>query len=344
MPSQSLTFPGGRQFIVLSHLYPSLRIQYAANSMRNLLFLLGLMALTVGASAQVQSSFSSPSQVSANDTSSNSVVSKTASRPATATADIRTQPYDPLVDLPPLPHNQVSLIGGIVINVDKVLNRITIQPFGSKQDMRLAFDIRSQIKQDGEPATARDIRPGERVYIDSILDGSRLFAKSISIHTLGASGIAYGQVLGYDAGSRTLSLMDELSDKVVHFRLSPATVMHNGSGTCSPADLKPGSLVSVDFGPQQGIVVAREISLLAETGTAFLFLGKITFVDLARKLIAIENQSDGKTYEIHLASIAPDVIQDLHQETEVSVWAVFDGTQYTARSVTPTALSQPSAP
>jgi hypothetical protein len=308
--------------------------------MRNLLYLIGLLALAIAANAQTQSTLSSSNPVSANSTSSNSVLSNTTDRPGVATAETQHQPYDSLLDLPPLPHSKVSLIGGTVMDVNRVLNRITIRPFGSKQDMHLVFDVRSQIERDGKPATERDIRPGQHVYIDSMLDGARLFAKSIRIRTPGSSGIGYGQVLSYNADSRMLTLMDELSDQAVHFRLSPTTVIRSGSETRPPADLKPGSLVSLDFGTQQGIVVVREISLLAETGAAFLFVGKITFVDLARKLIAVNNQSDGKTYEIHLPSITSSVIQDLHEGREVSVWAVFDGTNYAARSVTPVASSQ----
>jgi hypothetical protein len=306
--------------------------------MRKLLRLIGLFALTGGLNAQTPSAFS-PS----NPVSPNAAMSNTANAPAaTTTAETRTQAYDPLLDLPPLPHNRVSLIGGTVVNVDGILDRITIRPFGSKQQMHLVFDIRSHIERDGEPAAERDIRPGERVYIDSMLDGTRVFAKNIRIRTSGSSGNGRGQILGYDASSQVLTLRDELSGQAVHFSLTPTTVIRSGSEIRSFADLKPGALVSLDFGNQQGVVVVHEISVLAEPGASFSFFGRITFVDLTRKLIAINNQSDGKAYEIYLPTIAPDVIQALHEGKQVSVSAVFDGTQYTASSLSPVTSSQTS--
>jgi len=311
--------------------------------MRDLLCLIGLLALTGGVNALTQSAFSPANPASANTTPSGAVASTTATGPTPTTGtEAPTQAYDPLLDLPPLPHNKVSLIGGTVVNVDGVLDRITIRPFGSKQQLHLAFDIRSQIDRDGKPAVEQDIRPGERVYVDTMLDGTRVFAKNIRIRTSVSSGNGHGQILGYDARSQILTLRDELSDQAVRFSLTSTTVVRSGNGTRSLADLKPGSLVSLDFGTQQGAVVVREISLLAEPGVVFSFVGRITFVDLSRKLIAVNNQSDGKTYEIHLPLIAPDVIQALHEGKQVGILAVFDGTQYSANSLTPVTSAQPS--
>jgi hypothetical protein len=312
--------------------------------MPNRLFLIGLLVLASGGlNAQTQPTLSPSNAVLTNATPSNSSNAFDATNPVpAASSQTRNPSYDPLLDLPPLAHNKVSLIGGTVTNVDGVLNRITIRPFGSKQQMHLAFDSRSQIEQDGKPATQQDIRAGEHVYIDSMLDATRLFAKAIRIEAAGASGLGRGQILRYDAGSQVLSLRDELSDRAVRFRLSPATVIHIGNQIGSLADLRPGSLVSLDFASQQGHVVVQQISLLAETGANFVFFGRITFIDLARNLIAIENQSDAKTYEIYLTSIDPSTIRDLHEGREVSVSAVFDGMQYTARSLTPSPSPQSS--
>jgi hypothetical protein len=309
--------------------------------MRDLLCVVGLLVLSSGLSAQTQSGFAASNPVSATPTPSGAVTTNTANGATTTPVVARTPAYDPLLDLPPLPHRTVSLIGGTVVNVDGVLGRITIRPFGSKQKMHLVFDIRSQIERDGKPAAEHDIRPGDRVYIDSLLNGTRVYAKSIRIRT-SASGGGQGQILSYDGRAQILTLRDELSDQAVHFRLTPTTVIRSGNETRSAADLKPGSLVSVDFSNQQGLVTVREISLLAEPGATFSFFGKITFVDLSRKLIALNNQSDGKTYDIHLPLIAPEMIQALHEGTDVNVSAVFDGTQYTGQNLTPATPSQPS--
>jgi hypothetical protein len=294
--------------------------------MRRILLIACLLIPAVAVTAWAQSG-----PATTNSTPSESILPITANpEPA---PEAHTLTYDPLLDPPPLPHNKVALIGGTVTEIDTVVNRITILPFGSRKDMRFAFDLRSRIDQDGKPGTARDIRTGERVYVDSMLDGSRLFAKSISIRSR-STGIGYGQIVSYDARSQALTVRDQLSDQPVRFNLSLTTVIRSGTETLTAADLVPGSLVSLDFGTQQGMLAVREVSLIAKTGSTFLFVGNITFVDLARKLIAVNNQSDGKTYEIILSSVSSSVIQDLHEGREVIISAVFDGTRYIAQSIT----------
>jgi hypothetical protein len=305
--------------------------------MRKVLLIAGLMIPAVAVSAVAQVNAPTANSTPSESVLSNNVSSAPASSitldPAPASTGTRTLTYDPLLDPPPLPHNRVSLVGGTVTDIDTILNRITILPYGSRKDMRFAFDLRSRIDQDGKSATARDIRTGERVYVDGMLDGSRLFAKSISIRSR-STGIGYGQIVSYDARSQALTVRDQLSDAPIRFNLSPTTVIRNGTETRSAADLVPGSLVSLEFGTQQGALAVREVSLIAKTGSTFLFVGNITFVDLARKLIAVYNQSDGKTYEIILSSVSSSVIQDLHAGRQVVISAVFDGTQYVAQSIT----------
>ncbi|HEV2730047.1 MAG TPA: hypothetical protein VGV15_08445, partial [Terriglobales bacterium] len=68
-------------------------------------------------------------------------------------------------------------------------------------------------------------------------------------------------------------------------------------------------------------------------GTQFSFFGRITYMDLSRKLIAVANESDNTTYEIYLESLPPGSLRDARQGAEVTVSAVFDGKHYVARSV-----------
>ncbi len=247
--------------------------------------------------------------------------------------------YDPLLDLPPLPRAKVALIGGTVTQVDHVSNRLTLRPFGSKQQLRVDFDMRSAVYRDSQPALPKDIQRGDRVYVDTMLNGTRVFAKSVRIQTGASSGNGTGQVIDYDAAANLLTVRDELSSQPVHFRLSSTTVVRNGTQTIQAAELRPGSLVSLTFVDQQGHSVVRDVTLLAQPGAEFSFFGKLTFVDLSQKMMAIANQVDGKTYEIHLASIPPAVLRNLHEGSDVGVSAVFDGTQYTARSVASAAQS-----
>jgi len=77
----------------------------------------------------------------------------------------------------------------------------------------------------------------------------------------------------------------------------------------------------------------REINILAQPGSSFSFFGKITYIDLSRRLIAIANDPDSKTYDIYLEALPTSVLRDVHQGSEVGISAVFDGSRYVARSI-----------
>jgi hypothetical protein len=253
--------------------------------------------------------------------------------PAKAPAAAR-EDYDPLLDPPPLPHNRVTLMGGTLTNVNEIQNRITVKPFGGKQRLRMDFDMRTHIFLDGQAGSGRDLKVGQRVYLDTMLKGSQVFAKNIWIRSGFGNGNARGQILDYDSRTNTLTIRDEVASQPVHFRLDPAAVIHSGTQTGSLADLKPGSLVEVSFdsGKSQSGVV-RELSLLATPGSSFTFLGTITYIDLPQKLISVANQNDGKNYDIYFESLPSSILQSLHEGSEASVSALFDGRRYVAQKV-----------
>jgi cold shock CspA family protein len=248
------------------------------------------------------------------------------SQPATLT-------YDPLLDPPPLPHTNVSLIGGTVTNIDPVMNLLTVRAFGDKGKTRIAFDTRTQVLADGHPVGESALQKGQRVYVDTMLNGTTVFAKTIQIDAHGGAGSGRGQIVAYDAAAGELTVRDELSDQAMRFHLSPTTVVRSEGQTRTTADLVAGSLVSLTFGAQEGRDVVREVSLLAKPGSTFTFFGPITYVDLSRKLLALNNHNDDKNYEIHLTAIPRSMLRDLHEGTVVEISAEFNGSQYVARDV-----------
>jgi cold shock CspA family protein len=248
------------------------------------------------------------------------------SQPATLT-------YDPLLDPPPLPHASVSLIGGTVTSIDPVMNLLTVRAFGDKGKTRIAFDTRTQVLADGHPVGESALQKGQRVYVDTMLNGTTVFAKTIQIDAHGGAGSGRGQIVAYDAAAGELTVRDELSDQAMRFHLSPTTVVRSEGQTRTTADLVAGSLVSLTFGAQEGRDVVREVSLLAKPGSTFTFFGPITYVDLSRKLLALNNHNDDKNYEIHLTAIPRSMLRDLHEGTVVEISAEFNGSQYVARDV-----------
>ena len=254
--------------------------------------------------------------------------------PASAAAE--RENYDPLLDLPPLPRNQVTLIGGTVVRLDEIMNRMVVQPFGGKQKMNVAFDTRTHFYQDGKAITEREIKQGQRIYLDTMLNGNKVFAKTIWIQTAVESGVGQGQIIDFDDGKQVLTVRDELSSQPLKMRLSSGVVIRKGEQPASKSDLVQGALVALTFGPQREV---QQVTVLATPGTAFTFSGRVTYVDMSRKMIAIDNRSDRKKYDVSVNAIPQSVLRQVREGSEISLSAVFDGNQYDARSLTPAAAA-----
>jgi len=250
--------------------------------------------------------------------------------PATA-AQPQSGNYDPLLDLPPLPQGQTTLVGGTVHSIDQIRNRLTVQPFGGKA-MKISFDERTHIYRDGVPSTQLAIRKGDRVYVDTMLDGTKVFARNIRVVTGMQAADARGQVMRNDAATGRITVQDELSARPVTFRVTPSTAV-SGAGLNSVGQLQRGSLVTVKFVPDRSNRdVAQEISVIAAPGSVFTFYGRITYLNMSTRSLAVDNQSDKKTYDIKFTPAAVDP-QMLGEGKQVLVKAHFDGTGYTADNI-----------
>ena len=263
--------------------------------------------------------------------------------PAIEPAPKATATYDPLLDLPKLPDKKVTLIGGSVTRLDRVTDRLTVQPFGAKQKMEVAFDPRTRFIDNGQQVDARVLQPGQRIYLDTMLNGTKVFAKTVWIDNASSTGSARGQVVSFDPAKGALLLRDELSSASVKFQTGSGTVVRQGDRVLPLTQLQPGALVALSFGPNQaGTGEVHAISILAEPGSAFSFFGRITFLDLSRHMLAIANEPDRKTYEIQLESLPPGTLRGLHPGSQVGISAIFDGNHYVARSIEPVRDIEPA--
>jgi hypothetical protein len=252
--------------------------------------------------------------------------------PALDNAEIALDPASLLPDLPSLPPAKATLVGGRVEKLDRVQDRVTLQVFGGGK-MKVVFDPRTRIYRDGAPASAADLRPGDRVYVDTILDGSTVFARSIRLKSTAPTGESQGVIVSYRRG--VLTMRDQLSPHSVTVRLSPSTRIVKGDKVSSATELVPGALVAVKFGAQQdGHDLAREVAVLAVPGSSFTFAGEVINLDLRTGLLVLHSSTDRKTYEIYLDEAAGTVDDNLRQGAQVSVIARFDGDRYVARNVT----------
>ena len=71
----------------------------------------------------------------------------------------------------------------------------------------------------------------------------------------------------------------------------------------------------------------------AKPGSQFTFAGRVSYLDLSRKLIAVDNSSDKLKYDISIEAIAPNILRQIHEGDHVAVVAVFDGSRYDARRI-----------
>src|ERR1700741_777309 len=75
-------------------------------------------------------------------------------------------PEDSL-SLPPLAKGQVSLIGGIVSRIDPIRDRMIVRAFGGREVM-IDFDVRTCVMSGDTVAAMRDVKPGTRIYADTV--------------------------------------------------------------------------------------------------------------------------------------------------------------------------------
>ena len=244
-------------------------------------------------------------------------------------------PGDPLLDVPPVPKGKTTLIGGNVTKIDTIRNRMQVQPFGDNKTLKVSFDERTRVFREGRETTQASIHKGDRVYLDTMLDGPRVFARNIRVANLNAPSFdTTGQIVGYEPGKNRMDVVDQVTHTSFAFTLSPQTVIKRRDGSAgTAADLRPQALVAVHFAPgSERRGTAREVEVLALPGDNFTFAGKLTYVDLRGNLIALENQTDSKIYDLNFDPRIADRNR-LHVGTDVTVTATFTGKGYQAEKI-----------
>ena len=239
----------------------------------------------------------------------------------------------PLPDVPPLPKGETSLLGGTIGGVDLVRDRLTLYLFGGGRT-RVLFDERTRVFREGKQVTLDDLKNGERASLDTTLDGTAIFARSIRLAPAMPTGQSTGQILRFDPASGELTLRDSLSPEPVTMRLAPNAAILRGDQAAAKADLRPGALVAVTFAPGGRSPTVRQISILASPGAMFVFAGRVEHFDRHRGLLVLVDPRNNQSYEVNFDPSARSLTQDLRQGTDVTVQARFDGTHYQAREIT----------
>jgi hypothetical protein len=236
-------------------------------------------------------------------------------------------------DLPPMPRGKATVIGGSVRSVDQLRDELTLNVYGG-HPMKIFFDQRTHIFRDGQPASLNDLRPGEHISVETLLDGDDIFARSIHSLTQSIDGQCHGQVLTFDAAKRELLIRDGLAPEPIKVQVPPsATIVGEGQQTASPTALARGALVAVTFRSDgNGRAIANKIAVLASPGSAFVFNGIVSYLDVHRGVLVLVDSRDQSHYEISFDPRSP-IHSSLREGQGVTVTAGFNGEQYAAKQI-----------
>jgi len=246
-----------------------------------------------------------------------------------------------LPSLPPIPRGKSTVMGGSISNVDPVRDQLALNVSGGKQRMKILFDERTQVYRDGIKVKLSDLRPDDHASIETVLDGTSVFALSIHMLSKTPEGECEGQVLNYNAGSSELTVNDVLSREPVKILVPTGlAVTREGQAATSSISVEPspfikGTLISVKFkSDNEGHGIANQIAVLATPGSSFIFSGNVAFLDLHSNLLVVVDPRDEKSYKISFDPAHFPVSKDLHEGANVKVTASFDGTHYVASDIT----------
>jgi hypothetical protein len=218
---------------------------------------------------------------------------------------------------------------------------MVVRAFGGR-DISIDYDVRTNVVRGAAPADLREVRPGTRLYADTILKDGRIFAKTIRIEGRSVLGETRGQVLSYDAARGLLKVRDIISAQPLTLRLTSRTDIRSGEQPARAADLVNGTLVQVSFqGVSDGPSVAETIKVMARPGSTFVFAGRIAVIDLRDSHVTLYEQSGQNTFEVGLHSLPASDRLSLKQGADVIVHAQFDGEKYEAQSIEPATGAQP---
>jgi hypothetical protein len=242
-------------------------------------------------------------------------------------------------DLLAMPRGKSTVIGGTISSVDPIMDQLTLKVFGGGRPMKILFDERTQVYRDGVKTSLRDLRANDHASVETMLDGTTVFARTIHMLSRAPEGECQGQVVNYEPGTGELTISEALSPELIKLRVPGGTaIVRQGQAKSAPgnagvSDLVKGTLISATFSSDnKGQGVANRIAILATPGSEVSFTGSVTYLDLRSKQFVVADNEE--SYKIAFDPTALPAAQNLHEGTNVKVTAEFDGSHYVARAIT----------
>jgi hypothetical protein len=241
--------------------------------------------------------------------------------------------------LPSAPQGTSTILGGAIMSIDRVRDELTLKVFGQKPT-KILFDERTQVFRDGKKISLRDLTSADHASVQTMLDGTRVFAISIHVLSRSPAGEFQGNVLNYNPDTRTLTVgAVQLRDPVRLLLPVNARVFREGqspftSASSGVSDLVHGALVSVTFeSDKDGRGVASQIAILAIPGSAFVFTGSLSSLDMHTGSLVLVDPRDDKIYQISFDPARLPASQNLRQGDRIRVVATYDGSRYMASAL-----------
>jgi hypothetical protein len=243
-------------------------------------------------------------------------------------------------ELPPVPRGKSTVIGGEIRDVDPIRDQFILKVFGASP-VKIYFDERTQVYRNGTKIPVLDLRPNDHASVQTILDGTAIFA--LRIHTLSqVQGDEFrGQVTSYDSRTGDLVIHSVALHDAIKLRVPPGTpvsvVGQDGlsSPQQGPVEFATGALLNVRFkGGSGNRGVVTGVDVLASPGSSFVFTGKVSFLDISGGRMVIVDPRDNQSYPIALDSSLDSTARKLHEGSVVRVTTGFDGQRYVASQIT----------
>ena len=243
--------------------------------------------------------------------------------------------------LPAPPKGKSTILGGEIRSIDPVRDELSLRVFGQRP-VKILFDERTLIYRDGKRIPLRELGPVDHASVQTLLDGTNVFALSIHILTQAPEGDYRGRVLNYNPETSELTIASAMFREPIKLRVATGTAVTRVGQPAFVAehkdgfdDLTKGALVSVRFqSDKQGHGVADQITVLAVPGSAFVFIGNVSVLDMHSGTLSLVDPEDDKTYQVSFNPSSLPISQSLHKGDHIIVTADFEGGRYMATAIT----------